>query len=809
MPLQPLSAIDLYQRSDPEQFTFETTDDLQDLVEIIGQPRAVEAIRFGMGINQPGYNIFALGPPGTGKRSLVQQYFELQAAEQPPPEDWCYVYNFNQPYKPDAIRFPAGRGSEFQEDMEKFVQELRTTLLAAFESDEYRSRRQVIEQESQEKQEKSFEELQEQAKEKSFSLLRTPGGLVFAPVRNGEVLSPEEYKNLPEDERKGMETNLETLQEKLQTILLEVPRIQRQIRERIEDLNREISEYSVGGLVKDLKEKYGEFKAVISYLEALKEDVVQNAESFLSSDDSQESQDSLAALLSTRLQIQRQSILQHYSVNLLVDNRESKGAPVIYEDNPTFQNLIGRVEHIAQMGALLTDFTLIKPGSLHRANGGYLILDALKVLQQPYSWEALKRALQSQLLRIESIGQMLSLISTTYLEPEPIPLNVKIAFLGDRLLYYLLSQADPDFDELFKVQADFDEEMGRNRDNQDLYARLIATLIHKDGLKPFDRTAVARVIEQSARVAQDAEKLSMQVRPIFNLLREASYWSQENGNKNVTADDVQRAIDAQIYRSDRVREKMQEGILRGMFLIDTQGESVGQINGLSVIQLGSYSFGNPSRITASIRLGKGDVVNIEREVELSGPIHSKGVLILAGFLGNRYGQENPLSFSASLVFEQSYGGVEGDSASSAELYALLSAISEAPIKQSLAVTGSVSQHGQVQAIGGVNEKIEGFFDICKSRGLSGDQGVLIPDSNVKNLMLRKDVIEAVEQGKFSIYPVATIDEGIEILTGVPAGERDEDGNYPPDSINGRVHARLKALAEKVKELNAPVKEGGS
>jgi lon-related putative ATP-dependent protease len=463
------------------------------------------------------------------------------------------------------------------------------------------------------------------------------------------------------------------------------------------------------------------------------------------------------------------------------------------------------------MGALVTDFTLIKAGSLHKANGGYLILDVRKVLTQPYSWEALKRALQSEQIKIESIGQMLSLISTLSLEPQPIPLQVKVALIGDRDLYYLLLQYDPDFNELFKVQADFDEQMDRNRENQKLYANMIATMVRRNGLRPFDRAAVARVIEHSARRVEDSERLTTDIEDVQDLLREANYWSQTNGNGVVTAADVQKAIDTRIYRADRLRERVFETILRGTFLIDTEGEKIGQVNGLSVIQLAGFAFGRPSRITANVRLGKGDVVAIEREVDMSGPIHSKGVLILAGFFGGRYGKEMPLSLSASLVFEQSYSGVEGDSASSAELYALLSAIAEAPIRQSLAITGAINQKGQVQAIGGVNEKIEGFFDICNARGLTGDQGVLIPRTNVKHLMLRQDVIDAVQAGKFNIYPIDDVDQGIEMLTGVSAGEPDEQGNYPEGTINGRVYQRLKELAEKRKELEqiqTPRQEAG-
>ena len=788
----------LYQCCDPEQFTFETTADLKDLTGIIGQTRAMEAVHFGVGIEQDGYNIFALGPVGTGKRSIVRQSFERRAASEPVPSDWCYVHNFEQSHKPQALRMPPGKGVELRQDMEEFAQELRTALSAAFESEEYQTRRQVIQEEIQEQQQQYFESLQQKAQERDLALLRTPAGLAFAPVRDGEVLSPEELQKLPEEERQRLESSSEELQEELQKILRHVPRWQREAREKLRELNRDMTNFAVGGLIDELREKYVDFPKVVDYLDALQEDVIENAQDLLVSQEGRSGEGQNAADRQNDMLLAQAAArsLRRYRVNVLVDHSGSEGAPVIYEDNPTYQNLIGRVEHRAQMGALLTDFNLIKPGALHRANGGYLMLDARKVLLQPYAWEGLKRAMRARQVHIESIGQMLSLLSTVTLEPEPIPLDVKVALLGDRLLYYLLAQFDPDFGDLFKVAADFDEQMDRSEENQALYAQLVGTLARKENLRPLDRSAVARVIEHSARMVGDAEKLSARTRQVADLLRETDYWAARNGNGVMTEADVEKAIDAQIYRSDRLRERMQEGIQRGTILIDTQGAKIGQVNGLSVIQLGEFAFGRPSRITARVRLGKGEVVDIEREVELSGPIHSKGVLILSGFLGSRYVQDMPLSLSASLVFEQSYSGVEGDSASSAELYTLLSAIAEVPIKQSLAVTGSVNQHGQVQAIGGVNEKIEGFFDVCKARELTGEQGVLIPASNVKHLMLRKDVIDAVEGGRFHIYPIETIDQGMEVLTAVPAGERDEAGNYPEGSLNRRVESRLAELAEK-------------
>ena len=797
MSMSPLLPDQLYQSTDPNQFSFETSDQVEDLTEIIGQPRAVEAIRFGTGMQGGGYNIYALGSSGTGKRSLVTRHFQDIAVDDLVPNDWCYVNNFDQEHKPKAIQLPPGMGTKFLADMDQFGDELRNSLSTAFESDEYRTRRRMVESEIEERQEAAFEELQGKAKLDNFSLLRTPTGLVFAPVKDGEVIPSDDFNQLPDEIRQEMEKQVQGLQKELQTLLQQIPIWQRELRGNMRELNHEITEVAVIGILGELKTKYETFPQVLDYLDAVQKDVVANASRFLESDENGDKP--VEGAPSTSLIAQKRSgssLMQRYKVNLFVDNQTEQGAPVIIEDNPTYQNLIGRVEHMARMGALLTDFTLIKPGSLHQANGGYLVLDARKVLLQPYAWEALKRALETEQVRIESPGEMLGMLSTVSLEPEPVPLKVKVALLGDRMLYYLLSQSDPEFNELFKVQADFAEEVPRTAENQELYTRMIATLAHQNELSPLDREAVARVIEHCARAVGDAQRLTIQVNHIVDLLNEADYWARENGNKIIQAVDIQNAIDARIYRADRVRERYQENILRETIMISTEGSQIGQINGLSIVQMGEFSFGFPSRITASVRRGKGDVIDIEREVELSGPIHSKGVLILAGFLGQRYASDEPLSLTASLVFEQSYSGVEGDSASSAELYVLLSAIAGAPIQQSLAVTGSVNQHGMVQAIGGVNEKIEGYFDICKERGLTGEQGVLIPSANVKHLMLNQEVRNAVADGLFNIYPISEIDQGIELLTGIPMGQPDQDGKYPSESISGKVQARLEKLAEK-------------
>jgi lon-related putative ATP-dependent protease len=805
--VKPLEPAALRQRCDPIQFPFETTAEVEDLRDVLGQARAVEAVRFGVGIRREGYNLFALGPEGTGKYSVVRQFLERNATEQSPPADWCYIHNFADPHKPYALRLPPGGGVKLRREMERLVEELRTAIPAAFESEHYRTRRQEVEEEFRERQEKELGEVQRQAQERGIALMRTPMGLAFAPLRGGEVVSPEEFQRLLPQEQERVQADVAMLQERLQKSLSQMPQWERERRDKLKELSREVTVFAVGHLIEELRRAYADVPAVVNYLSAVEQDVIDNVDEFRSPPEAIPAPppapvEGLPARPPTRLD-GGPAFFRRYRVNVLVDHSQANGAPVIYEDHPIVQNLVGRIEYTAQMGALVTDFNLIKAGALHRANGGYLILEARKMLLQPFAWEELKRALRSQEIRLEALGQMLSLISTVSLEPEPIPLDVKVVLLGERLLYYILYELDPEFRQLFKVEADFEEQIDRSGDNHLLYAQMIGTLAHKESLRPFDRAAVACVIEQSARLAGDAEKLSTHWRSIADLLREADYWAGEAGHDVVSAPDVQRAIDAQIYRADRVRERMQEEIRRGTIMIDTQGTTVGQVNGLSVITLGQFAFGRPSRITARVRLGRGEVVDIEREVALGGPIHSKGVLILSGYVGGRYTRDRPLSLSASLVFEQSYSGVEGDSASSAELYALLSALADLPIKQSLAVTGSVNQHGQVQAIGGANEKIEGFFDVCRAQGLTGEQGVLIPASNVKHLMLRHDVVEAVAAGRFQVYPVETVDQGIELLTGLPAGERDDKGEFPTGSVNQRVEASLVTLAEKRLAFGVP------
>jgi lon-related putative ATP-dependent protease len=777
---------------------------LEDLSEVIGQERAVSAVRFGIGIQRDGYNLFALGPSGTGKRTTISQFLERRASEEPIPPDWCYVNNFEDNQKPNALRLPPGKGIELRKDMEQLIEELRTAIPALFESEDYQTRKQELQEEFQEKQEAALNDIQERAKKRDIALIRTPVGLAFAPVEEGEVVSPDEFQKLTEEKREAVKEDIAELQEDLQEAMRQARQWERKTRERMKELDREVAMLAVGHRIEELKETYADIERVVEYLEAVKDDVIDNVDDFRrgGSEDGE-------SILGIPMERAREATFRRYKVNVIVDHSESEGAPVIYEEHPTYNNLIGRIEHIAQMGALVTDFNLIRPGALHDANGGYLLIDARELLLQPYAWEGLKRVLRAQEVRTESLSQALSLVSTVSLEPDPIPLSVKVVLIGERLLYYLLNQYDPDFSELFKVEADFSDEMPRTGDNDQLYARLIATIGRREDLRPFDRDAVARIIERSSRIAGDNRKLSTHLLSIADLLEEADYWAGDEDREVVTAENVQKAINKQIERADRLRERTQEQIERGMILIDTTGEKIGQVNGLSVIALGNYAFGRPNRITARTRLGKGNVVDIEREVELGGPIHSKGVLILSGFLSARYAAEYPLSLSASLVFEQSYAGVEGDSASLGELCTLLSALADIPIKQSLAVTGSVNQHGEVQPIGGANEKIEGFFDACRAKGLTGTQGVLIPEANVEHLMLRSDVVEAANEGQFHVYPVATVDEAIELLTSVPAGERDEAGHFPEGSVNYRVEERLIELAQKHRDFADGMEEGSS
>ena len=791
--LQPLKPEALHRRCDAGRFGFRTTAELAKLPGLAGQSRALDAVSFATAIRERGYNLFVIGPPGSGKHTGVRDFLERELAGGKAPSDWVYVNNFKTPHRPVAIEPGPGRGTVLSDAMDALIEDLRTGLPAVFEGEDYQNRQGGIEAGFRQRQEEAFEELSQEASRDSIAIVRTPQGFAMAPAPGGEVIKPEVFNALPAEERAGYEARIKALQEKLAAILKMVPRWQKELRDQLRALNREVAGTVVDNAVEEVRSAFGDVEAVLDYLDQVRADLVENAQLFLSGEEE----------LSPFGAGGADGRFDRYRVNVLIDrDPEAGGTPVVTEDHPTLGSLIGRVEHLQQQGALLTNFRLIKPGSLHRANGGYLLIDARAILTEPFAWQALKRTLRAGSIRIESPGEQLSLVYTITLEPDPIPLDVKVVLFGDRQLYYLLSQFDPDIGDLFKVMADFDDTADWDAASEDLYAGLIAAIADREKLRPLDAGAVARAVERAARDADDARKLSMRIGPLADILRESSHWAGADGAKTVTAAHVQRAIDERLRRADRIRRSSQEMILRDIAMIDTDGEAVGQINALSVLALGEGTFGRPSRITARVRMGTGRVVDIEREVELGGPLHTKGVLILSGFLQARYARDVPMSLAASLVFEQSYGGVDGDSASSAELYALLSALSEVPIRQSIAVTGSVNQLGEVQPIGGANHKIEGFYDICAGRGLTGGQGVIIPEANIQHLMLRDDVVAACGEGRFHVWAVSTIDQGIEILTGRPSGARAPDGAFPPDSINGLVEARLVGFAEKRKAFGA-------
>lgn len=684
---QPLSRELLYKAADPAEFDFATTEELADVGVVVGQERALDALRFGLGIAQTGFNVFALGPTGLGKTCTVKEIVTREAADRPIPDDWCYVHNFSEPSKPKALRLPAGQGRKFAADMEQLIEELGTAMPAVFEGEEYRARAEEIEEEAKERESNAIHEMRREAQHEHVALIETPTGFAFAPLDDkNEVYSPDQFGKLPEREQQQIQEAIGRFHQQLQKLLRQFPGWRREAKQKIKNLNREIAEYAVSHPIEELAGRFAEIEGVTRHLEAVRRELIDHADEFL-----QKSGDGMAALLG---QGQRHNPMQRYRVNLLVDNGEAEAAPIVFENLPTHANLIGRVEYQALMGALVTDFTMIKPGALHRANGGYLILDARKLLLQPFAWETLKRTLAAGEIRIESLERTLSLISTATLEPTPIPLDVKIVLTGDRLLYYLLGFYDPEFREMFKVSADFEETLDRDPDGNALYARLAASLARRNGLKPLDRGAVIRVVEQASRQVEDSAKLSTHLRSLDDLLKEADHWASEAGRAVIAREDVQTAIDQQVRRADRLRERVYEAIQRGTIFIDTEGATVGQINGLSVIALGDFAFGQPSRITTTTRIGSGKIVDIERETELGGAIHTKGVMILSSFLAARYARTQPLSLHASLVFEQSYGQVEGDSASLAELAAIISSLADLPIRQSFAVTGSVNQHGR-------------------------------------------------------------------------------------------------------------------
>lgn len=791
---------ELYKCCDTGIFKFNTTEDIDIFEETIGQEKALRAIDFGLSLNSKGFNIFALGENGTGRMRTIRTLLLKKAAKEDVPNDWCYVYNFKDPDAPIAISMPPGMGKEFQKDMEILLKTIREEIVKVFESKEYDKQRNKIIEEFQQKQKALFTSLDEEAQSKGFTIRKAVSGLLIIPTKKtGESLSEEEFAALDEETKKRIEETGRSFQEKLDDVARAVREAEKILKEMLNRLEREIALEALGTHIEDLIKKYENIGKIVSYLTSVQDDILSHIDDF-------KTQEEPPSPLPFMKMPKPEISFTKYSVNLIVDNAESKGSPVIFQSNPTYLNLFGRIEHKVQFGMAVTDFSMIKAGSMHKANGGYIVIQGIDLFKNLFSYDALKRAIKNREIKIEDVWEQYRLLSTVTMKPEAIPLDVKVILVGNPHMYYILYNLDEEYKELFKVKADFDNRMERNSENIDKYVAFIATCQKEEGLKPFDRGGVAKIIEYSSRLAGHQDKLSTKFSDIVDILREAHYWSDKEEGNVVSAKHVLMAIDEKIYRSNRIEERIREMILEDTLIVNTEGSKVGQINGLAVLDLGDYSFGKPSRITAITYTGKAGIVNIERETKMSGKIHEKAIMIISSYLGGKYAATKPLSLSASITFEQLYEMVEGDSATCAELYALLSSISGVPLRQELAVTGSMDQNGDVQPIGGVNQKIEGFFDLCKIRGLNG-HGVIIPRRNVKHLMLKQEVVDAVKSGKFFIYPIDKMEEGLEILTGMSAGELKEDGTYPEGTINYLVMKRLDEISDALKKKKE--KEGNS
>lgn len=781
----------LRKECDPNSFKFNDTSELDALEDIIGQERAAKALQFGLKIKTRGYNIFMCGATGTGKTSYAHNYVKKIAQKAKTPDDWCYVYNFSNPNQPTALNLPAGLGKIFQNDMEDFIKVLQLEISRAFDSEDYEREKTSIAKEYQGKRNDLLEKLNNDAEKQGFKVKTTNAGIYFLPVVEGKTISEEEYGEL--DEKLKHEINEKSNIVQLETIdiIRKIKAIEKEAEEKVAEWENKIALFAVGMHINDLKEKYQDYKKVTDFLESVQEDILKNLDDFREEDYSDEQQQ----LLIPWIRSSEGSPTDKYRVNLLVDNSKLKGAPVIVDFNPTYFNLLGKLEYENEFGTMTTDYTMIKGGLFHQANGGYLILQAKDVLSNVQSWEALKRVLRTRQIAIENMKEQMGLVAVSTLKPEPIPIDIKVILVGSEYLYQALYEFDEDFKKLFKIKADFDAEMERTKENTKKLAKFISSFCRRENSLHFDRTGVAKVVEYSSRLVEDQTKLSTRFNDIVEILSESAAWAEIEGSSLVSAEHVKKAIAEKIFRCNKYDKKILKSLEDGTIILDTDSEVVGQINGLTILDMGDYSFGKPSRITANTFMGESGIVNIEREVEMSGTSHSKGVFILSGYIGQKFAQEIPLTLTASLCFEQLYGGVDGDSASSAELYAVLSSLADVPIKQYIAVTGSVNQKGEIQPIGGATEKIEGFFELCKLRGLDGKHGVIIPYQNIKNLVLNDEVVEAVKEGKFTIYAVKTIDEGIEILTGMKAGEKKKDGTYLVGTINYLVYEKLKKYAQ--------------
>jgi lon-related putative ATP-dependent protease len=783
---------------DPAALPFRSTAELPPLDGMIGQDRALSATTFGIAMPQAGYNLFVLGPPATGKTSTMRRILERRALAEPTPPDYCYVHNFADPYRPAALELPAGRGRELREEMGRLLEEVKARLPRVFEGEEFERQKSQILEELARRQQAEMDGLEATARAEGFAVLRTPRGLAIAPAPRGEPLSSEEFAALPRAVKEQIEARGEAVEARLDAALRQLRQLEREAREAHDRLVAEAAAAVIRPLVRELRERFAGLPALARYLDQVEADLIAHAEEFRRLEEGKAPLPFLPP---------PGAFLDSYRVNVLVDRSGTRGAPVVLEENPSHGNLIGRIEHRAHFGAFVTDFTLIKAGALHRANGGYLILEARDVLGAFQAWEALKKALKGRAIRIEDPLEEFRLLSVTSLQPEPLPLSLKVILIGSPLLYHLLYLLDEEFRELFKVKVDFDDSLPRTPEVELLLARFIGGACREESLRHFSREGIARLIEHASRRVAHQGRVTSRLGELLDLIRESSFWAAERGHALVAAEDVSHAVAQKIYRSNLPEERLGRMIAEGTLLIATDGEAVGQVNGISVLAAGDHAFGRPSRITARTFAGEPGVVDIEREAKLGGPIHSKGVMILTGFLAGRYAREVPLALSASIAFEQQYEEVEGDSASSAELYALLSSLTGIPLSQGLAVTGSVNQRGEIQPVGGINEKIEGFFDVCRQGGLTGRQGVLIPEANARHLMLREDVVRAVEEGRFAVHAVSTVDEGLALLSGREAGARGPDGRFPEGSFNRAVEEALAANVSRLKDLAAPPRLG--
>lgn len=787
---------------DPESLRFASTEEVEPLVGTVGQPRAIDALEYGLSAETAGFNVFVSGLPGSGRLTTVLDYLGALAVGKPSPSDWVYVHNFGDADRPNAIRLPAGLGAQFAHAMDEFVDAARHEIPRAFESDEYDRRQREILSEIAGRRELEEEELTRFAAARRIALKTTPLGVASMPLVDGKPVTREQFESLPDEQKAEIAKSTAEVEERAAGFVRKLHRLEQEATKRVRELEREVALFASEPLFHDLAERFGDEPGVLAYLEDVKSDLLANLADFR---DGEEGGGGLPFVLGARPRD-----FGRYRVNVLVADGGAARAPVVVERNPTYYNLVGRIEYRGSFGTMVTDFREIKAGALHRANGGYLVLDALDVLRHAFAWDALKRALRSTEARIENLGEEFSAVPVASLRPEPIPLDLKVVLLGTPFLYQLLYQLDEDFRELFKVRADFSPELDWSSEHHRNYAAFISRWVRENGLRHLDRKAVARLVEHGARLREDKRKLSARLIEISDVVSEASFWAEKHGHPLVQVEDVDLALRKKEYRSNLIEERVRELIRNGTIVIATKGERVGQVNGLAILHLGDHSFGRPSRVSARVSLGRGGIASIEREIELSGPIHSKGFMILSGYIAATYAQEWPLAASATITFEQGYDEIEGDSASSTELYALLSALSGLSLRQGIAVTGSVDQHGNVQAVGGVTRKVEGFYATCKAQGLTGEQGVVVPAANVQNLMLDQEVVDATREGRFHVWAVRTIDEGIELLTGKPAGRRRADGSYPPESVHGLVAARLADYVERLREFaELDVGEGGA